>query len=600
MSILQDIHTTIDRDDSTAVRSHQSYDPQVHAICHHSGQYLTWNEANHPIWKRLLTRLLREQHDFPGLRHLDRAFGSAAHANEHQHIAWSHIAIQSIALLVIAPLAILLILGLLGLQDYVPLPYWYIYLAGLALFSLGSAVMILVALTRYSQREALFHKNSTGKPPAIADYPVHGTYHIEADEHITIHLDNVNRARPEVISQRAELSVTLVPDQGQWEDYATYRQQYEGLAVGDYIHAGVVALENLRHVQFLDDTPEFDHRIALRLSTRQLGLEEFGKLPSSLTVKTAYEIAPTALYSPHNGLVRFPLEIEPRLSPNDSRTLELHFFWRGQDPTAVCRLDECILTIPDVLGKVTRVKYGRPDHERQQVVWRNRSFRQQSLVLSMTFGNPVLACHKLIYGRYTFSYEGLLSAMEIHPERIWTALGTPAPKDACHIIYQTTVNGNLTLGLQRLSQEHEHVQAMPPLICDVPPNENLVRVVTNVLLEEGFDLQRVTRTAPRLDPTGRLDKQLFYWDIIGRRYIEELLDALDVHVVITGSDRIIHTSSNDGTFQPRTHIDLRVRCLHDPRNASTPEMVDTLIGRSDESSLAAKIQKAVAQHVQPY
>jgi hypothetical protein len=120
--------------------------------------------------------------------------------------------------------------------------------------------------------------------------------------------------------------------------------------------------------------------------------------------------------------------------------------------------------------------------------------------------------------------------------------------------------------------------------------------VTEVLLEEGFDLQRVTRTAPRLDPTGRLDKQLLYWDIQGRRYIEELLDAVDVHVVITGSDKIIQASVNDDVFQPYAQIDLRARCLHDPRNTSTPKAVDALIGGSGEFSLAAKIRQAVTQN----
>jgi hypothetical protein len=202
----------------------------------------------------------------------------------------------------------------------------------------------------------------------------------------------------------------------------------------------------------------------------------------------------------------------------------------------------------------------------------------------------------MITGTYSFSYEGLISGLEVNADRVWGALGTPAPESAVTITKRTVVTGKLSLGLQQLSQEHEHVQPMPAIICNAPPDENLVETVTGILLEEGFDLQRIMRATPRLDPTGGLDKQLFYWDIVGRKYNEELLDSLDIHVVITGTDKIIH-SQVDELFHPQSYIDLRVRCLHDPRNFDTREAVDTLIGRDDESSLVAKIQRAIDQQI---
>lgn len=238
MSILQDIQVNTIQDESTPIRSHQSYDTQVHAVCHHSGQYLTWSEANHPIWKRVITRFFREQHDFPGLRRLDRAFASAAHSMEHQHIIWSHVAIQSMALLLMAPLILFLVLTLFSLQDYIPQAFWYVYLAGLTLFGLGGLLMIVMALVRYGRRETLFHKRSDGKPPAIEDYPVKGKYEIHAEEHVIIDLDNVNRSQPTVLKQEGLLAVTLVPRQEQWEDYTTYRRLYEKHAVGNYMHGG--------------------------------------------------------------------------------------------------------------------------------------------------------------------------------------------------------------------------------------------------------------------------------------------------------------------------------------------------------------------------
>ncbi len=595
MTILHDINKTTTTDDSTAVHSHKSYDSQVAAICHHSGQYLTADEANHPIWKRLMTRLLREQHDFPGLRHLDRTFSQAIHAEEHQHIIWSKIAIQSIALLILIPVVFLLLLALFGLQDFISLALYYVYLVALILFALGYIIVAVVALWRYGRRESIFHNKAAGTPPAITDYPVLGDYQINAVEQINIDLDNVNDARPRVVSQEGTLIAKLLPDQRDWENYASYQQQYAGLNVGQYVHGGTIALENLNNIHFVEETLEFDHRIALRFTSNQLGLhQETTEIPP-LTISTTYDILPDALYPPFNGLARFPLEVEPRLSPDDSRSLKLRFQWHGQDSTAACRLEECILDVPDVLGKVTRVTYGRFDHERQQVVWHNRSFRQQELVLSITFEEPILTCYDMITGTYSFSYEGLISGLEISPDHIWTALGTPAVKDATTISRRTTVTGKLTLGLQQLSQEHEYVKAMPFIVCDVPPDEHLVEAVTDILIEEGFDLQRIMRAAPRLDPTGSLDKQLFYWDIVGRKYNEELLDSLDVHVVITGSDKIVHSGVDDA-FQPQSHIDLRVRCLHDPRNTDTPKAVDALIGRSDENSLATKIQKVVDQN----
>jgi len=138
---------------------------------------------------------------------------------------------------------------------------------------------------------------------------------------------------------------------------------------------------------------------------------------------------------------------------------------------------------------------------------------------------------------------------------------------------------------------------MTTIVCDLPPDEKLVECVNNVLLEEGFDLQRIMRAAPRLDPTGRLDKQLYYWDVSGRRYNEELLDSLDVHVVVTGYDRVLDTGATVDSFQPRANIDLRVRCLSDPRNRVTPDAIDTLLGGEDGYSLAGKIKAALQRQL---
>jgi len=595
--ILSEIRSTIARDDSQAVRSHRSNDPEVQAICHHSGQYLTGAEANHPVWNRLLTRLLREQHDFPGLRNLDRAFRQAVHAAEHQHIVWSRVAIQSMALLLLGPLVLLLTAALIRLEDLVPLAYWYPYLAGLALFVVFGGLMIAFGLTRYARRESLFHRRANRMPPAIPDYPVQGRFQITAREDVTIDLDNVRRFHSLVDAQAGSVTVTLTPRQGRWEDYQRYRRQYANHQVGGHLHGGAVALENLQFVRFLDDTPEYDHRLVLRASAAAIDPDSPNPHLPTISARSHYQLLPGALYPLHLGLPRFPLEIEPRLARNDSRSLELRFHWRGTDATPICRLEECVLNVPDALGKVTRVTFGRYDQERQQILWRNRSFRERDLWLQVTFEHPILKCQEVLSGRYAFSYEGLLSGMEIRPEHVWTVLGRPVNPDDCEITLYTGVVGRLTLSLQRLSQEHEHVRSMPAIVCDLPPDERLVECVNNVLLEEGFDLQRIMRAAPRLDPTGRLDKQLYYWDVTGRRYNEELLDSLDVHVVITGYDRVLDTGAVVDSFQPRANIDLRVRCLSDPRNRVTPDAIDALLGGGDEYSLVRKLKDALQRQL---
>jgi hypothetical protein len=602
MTTLQNIQTVIARDESTPIRSHQSYDSQVHAVCHHSGQYLTQNEARHSIWDRFVTNLLKEQHDFPGLPTLDRAFGRAYHADNHQHVIWSRITIRSIGCLLLTPLILLLVLALFELRDFVPLVVWYVYLAGLVLLTAVAAGLILYALFQISRRSALFHKYAVNRPPAVLDYPVIGKMQITTREEITIDLDNMDQARPQVLNQQGRLSIKLFPDNGNWENYVTYRQQYEAFPVGQYFHGGVVALDNLKYVQFSGDHMEFDHRIILRTPADPSDIDDDTGLLPPVTVDTDYHILPAAFYPNYRGVSRFPLECEPRLAPNDSRTLELHFSWRGQNPNDNCRLEECVLHIPgDSLGKVTKVTYGRyhPDLYQPKIIWRNRAFNQRHLVLRISFEEPILQCHEMLTGNYQFSADGLLSGMEINPKHIWNALGHRVKSEHCDITRRTIVSGKLSFGLQRLSQEHELVHTMPPIVCNVPPDDRSAQAVIDVLLEEGFDLQRVMRSAPRLDPTGRLDKQLFYWDILGRKYDAELLDSLDIHVVISGSDRIINTSKQNAedTFRPVTNIDLRVRCLHDPRNEEIVKEVDALLGQQAEKySLAVKIKNYLEQY----
>src|SRR5258708_4591722 len=100
--------------EGSAVRSHQSYESQVHAICHHSGQYLTSDETYHK-W----INPLRQQHDFPGVPELDDEFAQAAHAQNHQHRVWSKPGIAGVALVISNLLLLFLMARVLTQRDQV-------------------------------------------------------------------------------------------------------------------------------------------------------------------------------------------------------------------------------------------------------------------------------------------------------------------------------------------------------------------------------------------------------------------------------------------------------------------------------------------------
>jgi hypothetical protein len=296
-----------------------------------------------------------------------------------------------------------------------------------------------------------------------------------------------------------------------------------------------------------------------------------------------YTVPPRALYGERGEPML--LECLPHLGARDSRTLELHFRWRGNAELS-CRLEECkLLDIPAELGVVERVEFGRFDAERQEVVWRNlvlqkQRAHEQALVLSVSFSKPILHPRLLeavpvLRGSYRCTLDGFVSGIRISPERIWNALGRKAANDKLPISIQgsSAIEGDLAIDIRRLSQEHECVLA-DSIHYHSAIEHNLVAQVLRVLVEMcQVDLQRIEQATPRLDPDGTLRTQLRYWDIAGRRYDLNRLDSIDVHVVVSGYDHIIHESAE----MPHTSIDLRVRCLRDPRNTEMEQSARTLL-----------------------
>jgi hypothetical protein len=574
-------------------------------VCHHSGRYLTRGET-HPQWRALL----REQHDFPGLPELDRVFSRAAHAFEHQHAVWNRPAVRGIA----SMLAGLLLLGALiplfarrdqingvlttlGLVEFV-LAYTLLAVgvaAGLGLLIWGASLL--------ARRHELYHRDAAGQPPAVGDFPLlNCAYDMVAWEHVQIDIGNA-QAPYHLAAQPSTLNVQLYPNSADIvANYERYRQVYQQHAVGAYLHAGTIALDNLRAI----DCPalEFNHRLVLHAPIPEplrAGAYTEGPL---IGFSVPYTLRPRELFQWHDGQRRAPLECVPQLKADDSYTIELHYRWLG-DPALVCRLDECRLSaLPPELGKVRKVHLGRFDADHGEVIWRNLPFQRgltsassaadaqpPALVLSVTFTNPILHRDVLsnqpeIAGSYQCSLDGLLSGMTIRPDQIWNALGRRAAAEQVpiNIERRSAIDGRLVVDIRRLSQEHEHVLA--ERICyHSAIDDQLISCVLHILVDRcRVDVQRIEQAMPRLDPAGTLATQLRYWDITGRQYDLHQLSAVDVHVVVSGYDQMIHSEPDE----PHVWIDLRVRCLSDPRNRAPAERAASLL-----DALAQQVRQAL-------
>lgn len=571
--------------------SHQSHVPAVYAVCHHSGRYLTRNETNP---RRI--PFLSEQHDFPGLPRLDHSFNIAAHSLEHQHPVWSRVGIKALGL-AISGLVILLLAALVwGFQPFVAGGLLLLLFTGMQiLLALAGLGLLLWAAYLLARREAVFHANATGLPPVIPDYPLECTYEVNAREEIIAALGNTRDATAEEpVQPTCSIAVIAHPVANELEDYAAYRTRYDRHPVGEYVHAGVLALAGIQGVAFGGENIEYGHRLVLRVPRESVDTIDSGGF-APFTVDAPYKINRAALYPKEAGLERFLVECWPRLVPGDSRTLRLCFDWHALGLTPTLRLHSCTLQVPTELGKVTRVRAGRYAPDEGCVIWQNAPFTGRALELWVTFEHPVLSYQEALKGTYQIYLEELVSGLEISPEHLWTAWGQQAKSGTSLIRRETIVRGDLQLDLRRLSQEHEYVRTII-VPCDVAPDHRLMQAVTAMLVKEEVDLLRVAEATPRLNPAGGLDTRLHYWDIAGRHYHADRLDPYDIHVVITGHDQVPLARAGQPP-EPHAEIELTVRCLHDPRNLVTPNAADDLITKTDSAGndLAARLSQAVAE-----
>ena len=470
----------IERQAETPIYSHVSFEDEAAFVCHHSGRYLTKRETN-PIWTSLF---LREQHDFPGLPLLDRAFSKAAHSEMHQHVRWSRISIQGATMMGLSIVFAGLSFYLFFQQAYVPdglVLYGAIALwVGLVLFS---TFLLVRGFQLFVNSVRHFHRRAADVPPGVTDYPLLGRYRVNIREELNVNLTNTREGHPAVRTNKGNVTATFLPHKPEWETFEAFRNQYAAHTTQSFVHGGMVALSNLANTEWRDGSPlEFDHRLVLRKAVTADAFNANGEL-DAFGVSADYSITPAALYPTRNGVVHFPLECEPRLSARDSRTLELHFNWHG--PThSICRLEECVLELPPELGLVTRVTLGRYDQTRDEIIWRNRRFHKQHLKLEVSFEKPILKktdAPLLLEGSYRFYVDSTLSGLTAQPAHIWNVMGLPIEEADCDIQHHTHIAGTITIAPQRLSQEHEHVRHIPVIECHQPPTDALVEKATKTL-----------------------------------------------------------------------------------------------------------------------
>lgn len=552
---------TRQRAPGSAVRSHESYEPAVQSVCHHSGRYLTVEETNPER-----SSLLRGQYDFPGLKALDDRFQGAAHARFHQHLVWIRPAVQGMAMLIAAALSALAAILVWSRREQ-----WYSLPEGIALYvGLGAATLVGlsfagVGLWLLSERNTLYHRGARGQRPAIDDFPLLGAYRIDVREEYALDIDTSRREVALPTRGIGKVTVDVIPAQDIPELCRGYCAAYQSADVGSHLHAGTVAFEGLAKVEF-DPDIEYRHRMALRQPVAEQFAPSGEPSCDPVRFEAPYKIDATVMApGAADEQRRLRFDLSPRLEGFGSYTLQLHIRWLGA-PTE-CGIEECRLFIPPELGRVWRVEHGRyvDGDQGPEVIWRNLALQDGELRLSMTVSMPLLqtVAPPTIRGSYRFLIGQSIAGLHVPLTNIWDARGRSwASTNGVQpsVTYLSTVSGNLDLHVALLAQEHEFVCDDRRAIAEEPGyplTEHLARILSRV----GVDIQRIEEAMPRLDPVGSLEHELSYWDIIGRCYEPVARESADVHLVVHGTRTVTAPARS-----ARTVVDVRVRCLHDPRS----------------------------------
>ncbi len=588
MTIFTKIHPVkIEKSDRTNCVSHLSYETPVVGCCHHTGDYLTAAEIEPTQQYRFWI-----SNEFPGLPKINKAFRDAFHQKKSHHLEIDERWLLPIALLLFAIGSLIFSIdyrvNLQTINDLPNLLFFWLYLFGFSFFLLLTALAILFD-------EKLYHNIlSIGRRPKLYVYPLDCSYEVEAIEKLTVNLDNSEGLVPEVKQQDCQLKVTVHPAENNWESIVDYAQKYRLSLAHLEMFAGIVSLNRLSAVQFPngDSRFEYDHRINLRFPYQSPSRRRRSKPSNQLIYRTPYKINFDQLESNKDDPNNFPLVCTPKIAPNNSRQLNIEFEWKGKQK--ISSIPFCQLEIPDELGSVIYVKLGHYDKERCIVTWNNLKFKENQLTLTLHFEKPVLTYKQKICGQYKVELDDLYSEMTIDPSHIWDVLGHRVKSSQSMIRLKTDLSGDLIIDPQRLSQAHEYVTGMS-INAPIPPSEEIVQTILNVLLSEGFDVLRVAKQFPRLDPLGNLNKALLYWDIFTRRYSKDLMESFDLHLIVSGYTQ----AESESEFTPEQSgmaVDLRIRCLHDPRNKALVQFVKESMEAKDSATgmtLYEKIQQTI-------
>lgn len=559
----------------SAIASHESYNKPVHAVCHHSKRYLTRKETN-PIPRTIF----HEQHEFPGSPQLDKKFYDAAHAQEFQHMIWSHLRFLAVALFLL-PMVMIIIFIFLKVDPMGQSSNFWILLLLSVFISIGGVDYL------WRHRDNLFHKLAKGKNPSIPEFPVECTYRIEAEEEFSVDLGNKTNMVFEVKVESCYFSVKIHPSEEEIRNHSQYRKLY---GQNHKIYAGVLALSNLAAIKILDDaadTLDLAHRIILLANPETFSEQGFSK-------RIDYTVDFGEVLEHNDGWQEFPLDFYPQIAVKNSRCLDIFFYWWGGDNDE-CVLERCELHVPDELEPVTWIEMGLYEQVGQTVLWQNIRFSQKRCRLSVVFNEPILSCHENLVGNYKIILKGkLLSGLKADAEHVWTSKGFRVESGRCVIKQRTVIQGELTINPQLLSQEHEYTPDIDTITYSISPSDKLVKSVLDVL-QEKVEIQRIARSLPRLNPIHGNAVRYYYWDILGQIYHPQLFTPIEIHVVIRGFDPL-KNSLESKAISPQTQISIHPRTYHDPRDKQTPQMVDSLLGGSDgPNSLRGQIETALNQ-----
>ena len=155
---------------------------------------------------------------------------------------------------------------------------------------------------------------------------------------------------------------------------------------------------------------------------------------------------------------------------------------------------------------------------------------------------------------------------------------------------KTIITGRLSIDPHVFGMQQEYTKTLPGTIKGTVPNQLdlALNCIVDCLTKDQVYIKQVVETPIRVAPLCDIDAQTRYWDILGRRYMDDI-QPVDVHVVLSGIEAA-HEGMVPGESPLKFELTLRsVVGLHDDE---TRKSIDSLC-----EALAGTIQKSIVPHV---